>query len=300
MEQLSLRERPASRDDLHPITDLYCAYEHAVRGAPDTDPEDISADWDSPGVHLATSTLVLEEHGRLVGYAVLMPGGEADSCVVPDRRGSAVEERLLAWLEEQGRSRQVCLEHYVPDVDEGLSALMRSRGWQPERHFWRMRRELDGALPEPGWPDGAHLRDYSRPDDDVEVHALITSSFREIGGQSERTLEQWRSAMIDTPRFDAGLCLVVVLDRRVVGAAISQSLGDYGFVRQLAVAPEQRGRGIARALLHELFRRHRERGLPATVLGVDAANPTGALALYESAGMHVVERFTRWARPLRD
>ncbi len=72
---------------------------------------------------------------------------------------------------------------------------------------------------------------------------------------------------------------------------------DYGFVRQLAVAPSQRGRGVGLALLHECFRRHAARGLPATVLGVDAGNPTGALDLYEKAGMRVVEQFTRWDRP---
>jgi ribosomal protein S18 acetylase RimI-like enzyme len=67
---------------------------------------------------------------------------------------------------------------------------------------------------------------------------------------------------------------------------------DYGFVRQLAVAPAHRGRGLALALLHECFRLHAARGLPATVLGVDAGNPTGALGLYEKAGMRVVEQFT--------
>ena len=83
----------------------------------------------------------------------------------------------------------------------------------------------------------------------------------------------------------------------MVGAALTQDVGDYGYVRQLAVAPSQRGRGVGLALLHESFARHRARALPATALGVDAANPTGALALYERAGMRVVEQFTRWDRP---
>ena len=84
----------------------------------------------------------------------------------------------------------------------------------------------------------------------------------------------------------------------VVGASLSQPMGeDYGFVRQLAVAPSQRGRGLGLALLHECFRRHRDRGFPATVLGVDAGNPTGALRLYEKAGMTIAEQFTRWDRP---
>jgi ribosomal protein S18 acetylase RimI-like enzyme len=131
------------------------------------------------------------------------------------------------------------------------------------------------------------------------VHALITTSFREIGGQHERTLEEWTGYLLDTDRFDADLYLVAEADGQVVGAALGQVMGeDYGFVRQLAVAPSHRGRGLALALLHESFRRHAGRGLPATVLGVDAGNPTGALALYERAGMRVVEQFTRWDRPV--
>jgi ribosomal protein S18 acetylase RimI-like enzyme len=149
------------------------------------------------------------------------------------------------------------------------------------------------------WPDGVVVRGYDRPRDDAAVHALITTSFREIGGQHERTLEEWTGYLLDTDRFDADLYLVAEADGQVVGAALGQVMGeDYGFVRQLAVAPSHRGRGLALALLHESFRRHAGRGLPATVLGVDAGNPTGALALYERAGMRVVEQFTRWDRPV--
>ncbi len=85
-------------------------------------------------------------------------------------------------------------------------------------------------------------------------------------------------------------------DRRgeVVGACLGQTAGGEGFVRQLAVAPSQRGRGLALALLRESFRRNVARGYPAAILGVDAANPTGALVLYEKAGMRVHEQFTRY------
>ncbi len=126
------------------------------------------------------------------------------------------------------------------------------------------------------------------------MHALVETCFAEIGGQHPRTLEQWSAALLSPPRFDPALCLVARCGGDVVGAALSQDLADYGFVRQLAVTATMRGRGLGLALLHECFRRHAARGLPATVLGVDAANPTGALALYEKAGMRVVEQFTRW------
>jgi len=178
--------------------------------------------------------------------------------------------------------------------------VLSARGWTPARRFWRMRRDLDASTPEPAWPPGVEVHDLVRPADERPVHALIQSAFAEIGGQHERTLEQWVAFLLDTTSFDPSLCLVATDAGTVVGAALGQATADHGFVRQLAVAPSHRGRGLALALLHECFRRHAERGLPATVLGVDAGNRTGALGLYEKAGMRVVEQFTRWDRPAPD
>ena len=288
-------ERPARRDDLPAVVDLYCAYEQQVRGAPDTEPSDVSRDWDEPGFDLSTGTRVLEVDGRVVGYAVVNDE-EADSVIDLRLRDAGLEDRLVAWLEARGTA----LEHYAPDADPPLSQLLAARGWTPARRFWRMRRELDVPSPVPVWPDGVRVHDFARPDHDRAVHALVQAAFAEIGGQHERTFEQWSSYVLDADAFEPSLCLVATAGDQVVGAALGQANRDFGFVRQLAVAPAARGRGLGLALLHESFRRHRDRGLPATVLGVDAANPTGALGLYEKAGMRVVEQFTRWERPAPD
>jgi ribosomal protein S18 acetylase RimI-like enzyme len=185
-------------------------------------------------------------------------------------------------------------EHYVPDGDTQLNALLRRRGWVDARRFWRMRIDFDGPVAQPVWPPGVHVRDFRRGEDDQAVHELVQTSFREIGGQHERPLEQWRTFLLETERFDPSLYLVAEAEGAVVGASLGQVVGGEGFVRQLAVAPSHRGQGIAMALLHEGFRRNVERGLRAAILGVDAANPTGALVLYEKAGMRVHEQFTRW------
>jgi ribosomal protein S18 acetylase RimI-like enzyme len=284
-------ERPASRDDLRAVVDLFCAYDVAFRGGPDTDDADFTDDWDKPGFDWSASTLVLADASRLVGFGTVVDE-YADVMTAADR--TDLVPRLLEWVEQHPGS----LEHYVPEPDRARHEAMSARGWRPARRFWRMRRELDGPTPEPRWADGVTVRAYDRPHDDGAVHALITTSFREIGGQHERSFAEWSSLLLDTDRFDAELYLVAESAGEVVGTALSQPMGeDYGFVRQLAVAPGHRGRGLGLALLHECFRRHAARGLPATVLGVDAGNPTGALALYEKAGMRVVEQFTRWDRP---
>ena len=282
--------RPATRDDLRAVVDMCCAYDVAFRAGVDTDDTDFTDDWDRDGFDWAASTLVVEDGGAVVGYATVVEE-YADVMTVAGRE--ELLPSLLQWVEEHG----VAVEHYVPDPDADRNALMQARGWLPARRFWRMRRELDGTLPAPEWPDGVTVRTYERGRDDRAVHALITTSFREIGGQHERSFEEWKGYLLDTERFDADLYLVAEAAGEVVGAALSQPMGtDYGFVRQLAVAPSQRGRGLGLALLHECFRRHAARGFPAPVLGVDAANPTGALDLYEKAGMRVHEQFTRWER----
>ena len=109
------------------------------------------------------------------------------------------------------------------------------------------------------WPVGVVVRDDDRPRDDVDVHALIRSPFREIGGQHERTLASWSTHLLDSPKFDPSLYLVAEAGDAVVGAALTQDVGDYGYVRQLAVSPAQRGRGLGLALLHQGFRRHAAR-----------------------------------------
>ena len=56
------------------------------------------------------------------------------------------------------------------------------------------------------------------------------------------------------------------------------------------------GGGLGEALLRESFALFAERGKRAAGLGVDAENTTGAVALYERVGMHVVRRSDTWER----
>ena len=62
-------ERPATRDDLRAVVELFCAYDVAFRGGVDTDDADFTDDWDKPGFDFGASTLVLEDGCRLVGFA---------------------------------------------------------------------------------------------------------------------------------------------------------------------------------------------------------------------------------------
>jgi ribosomal protein S18 acetylase RimI-like enzyme len=72
----------------------------------------------------------------------------------------------------------------------------------------------------------------------------------------------------------------------------------YGWINVLGVRAPWRRRGIAIALLARTFADFEARGATRVGLGVDAENPTGAVGLYERAGMSVSQRNDTYERLL--
>ena len=66
----------------------------------------------------------------------------------------------------------------------------------------------------------------------------------------------------------------------------------------LGVLAPCRGRGVGAALLRRSFATFTGRGARHVILNVDAENTTGATALYERAGMRVINRWDLWERLL--
>jgi ribosomal-protein-alanine N-acetyltransferase len=70
---------------------------------------------------------------------------------------------------------------------------------------------------------------------------------------------------------------------RVVGYVCLMSLFEEAQILNVAVSPDQRGRGIARMMLEEAFRQAREKGAEIMALEVRASNHA-ALSLYTQLG----------------
>jgi ribosomal protein S18 acetylase RimI-like enzyme len=83
----------------------------------------------------------------------------------------------------------------------------------------------------------------------------------------------------------------------MVGAVLSLDReGDEGHVERVAVDRGYRRRGIAEALLRQAFADFARAGKQSCTLFTHSA--TGALALYEKAGMTVTMSSTHLRRPL--
>lgn len=76
--------------------------------------------------------------------------------------------------------------------------------------------------------------------------------------------------------------------RRMTGFAVSGAAGDTGYVQRLAVDPEHRRQGAARALVVDALLWMRRRGFATAYVNTGVAN-TPALALYESLGFTQVD-----------
>jgi ribosomal protein S18 acetylase RimI-like enzyme len=106
-------------------------------------------------------------------------------------------------------------------------------------------------------------------------------------------LDVWRRAeavpgTTDTPadleqllRFDAEALLVGVAGPHIVGTAIATWDGWRGGIWRLAVLPDWRRRGVARALVDEAERRLRAKGVRRISVLAESANPR-AVAFWDA------------------
>ena len=121
-------------------------------------------------------------------------------------------------------------------------------------------------------------------------------AFADDPGDHPEPFDEWSEGHLARPTYDPTLWFVARDRGAVVAAAIARASDDGGWVDWLAVLPTHRSRGIGHALLRRAFATFAARGLRRVLLNVDAENVTGATAVYERAGMRVVNRWDLWER----
>jgi mycothiol synthase len=232
-----------------------------------------------------------ERDGRLVGYLDLFTAD--DEHFVADVRTLEREpaDALIGAAEAQAAHGRI--HGVVHGDDELLRSVYEDGGYRLVRHSFEMRIEFDGDVPEPQWPRGFVVRNV-RPGDEKRVHAAQQDAFGDHWDFHPESFEQWRAFTIDRHDFDPALWWLVEEGDELVAVALNwwHASGDpgFGWVQTFGVRPSWRRRGLATALLRQSFRTFRERGATRVGLTVDAENTTGAVGLYERAGMRPVRR----------
>jgi mycothiol synthase len=282
--------------------------------------ESVAADWEPLDVFdLGRDVLVAEIDGRLAGFALGFrverdgsPVCESWGVVVPEhrRRGlgraliRATRARLAAEAAVDPRGGQPELRAYAMDVEAGTVVLLAAEGYVPIRFGYEMRRPLTGVLPSRDLPAGIELRPVT-PERHRAIFDAESEAFQDHWGHRTLTDADFQAAF-SRPLVDTSLWCVAWDGDEVAGVVVNAinapenaELGiRRGWLDQVSVRRRWRGRGVAKALCTASFRVLRERGMDEAWLGVDAANPTGALQLYEHLGFSVVRTWRAYGRPL--
>ncbi len=161
---------------------------------------------------------------------------------------------------------------------------------------WILELPEGAAIADQDLPAGHRLRGFEPERDTYDVYRTFEDAFNEWPDRLPSTLEDWQAIAFGRSDFEPWQIITVVEDvdgdERIVGACrVSVSDGE-GWVDQIAVRREARGRGLGRALLVAAFAEARSRG--ATISRLNTDSRTGALGLYEHVGMIVVETYEHY------
>lgn len=283
--------RAVRMDEVEVTAELLNEHSRRLHGVDDQTPSELRQYWESPDVDFGRDVLVAEApDGSLVGYADL---GVQANTVWLDVRGLEPQpvRALLDAIEKRAAEKRPAagLLGYTSESDELLCDLYKQAGYSVTRHSYRMEISLEHGAPEANWPEGFSVRTM-RPGEEERVYESQMTSFADTWMFEREPFELWSHWFLKDPAFDPSLWFLAEAGDELAGIALtreSENEPGLGWVRILGVVPEFRRRGLAQALLRHAFGEYARRGLRRVGLGVDAENPTGAVRVYECAGMHV-------------
>lgn len=292
-----LTSRPPTSEDIPVLVELVAAAEEHDDGAVEIDPEDFVMGLGRVGFDPSVDSVLVFEGDLLVGWAELYRA-RAEVEVHPTHRGRGIGSGLLAWSEARALELGVGeLGQTRTDGDAAAADLFGSRGYEPRWLSWILRIELDGPIPAPAVPEGISIGVYE-PAREGAVHRLWEDAMSPVRGREPEPFDVWASQTIAHESFAPGMSRVALDGDEVVGTLLAYDFPDAGelWIGQVATEASYRRRGIAGALLRDVFAAAREIGRDRCGLSTDSL--TGARGLYERIGMRVVRSYTRWSKTL--
>ncbi len=300
--------RPATPADLPAVLELLVATELAEAGVADWTAEALHEEWAEPSLDLRRDTFVawagdlplayglaVDRHGsgHIQGDHYVRPGQEhwPAGRVVLD----CIVARAAAIASGTGHPEATITIAQLRDAPFAISVFP-DAGWRVVRRFNRMARPLsDVDVAEVALPDGVSIRTIDDAADRRSYHRIATESFSDHWGSEPETFDAFQQRLATWETNDWSLWWLAAADGEDIGCLRSKPWADGGgFVDTLGVLKEGRGRGIGSALLRVAFAEFARRGYIRAELGVDTDNVTGALRIYEAAGMAVVWQADVW------
>jgi GNAT superfamily N-acetyltransferase len=300
--------RSASLQDIPELVSLFNAADRAFFGIDKHTEDDTHREWLSPGFNLETDVhLVIAPDGCIVGYyevwmtspfVLIFCWGR----IHPEHTNKGIGSYLLGWAEERARlsisqappDARILLMGSILAINSPARQLFENNHYHYTRYSLRMVINLDSPPLPPVWPEDIQIRTLNGENDLRPVFTAAHEAFKDHWGYIERPFEEeyqrWLHYQKTDKDFDPSLWFIAWDGDEIAGVSICRPKvlddPDMGWVGSLSVRRPWRRRGLGLALLRHSFGELYGRGLRKAGLGVDAENLSGALRLYEKAGMH--------------
>ncbi|HVM69614.1 MAG TPA: hypothetical protein VM204_07240, partial [Gaiellaceae bacterium] len=220
-----MRLRQYRDDDFDAVLELANAHQLAAFGEADYTAEDFRTWLTTPYVVVADDIRLLEEDGRLVGYADVdeqrqePPRWWCDVKVAPDADAHAVIAELLAWIEE--RVQRGRIRTWTSASDDRVAGAYAALDFEPVRHSYRMEIDLAGAAGEPSWPEGVTVRGVEAGEE-RRVFEHVVEVWQDASDPIDETYEEWAHWMVDAPSHRRDLWFVAEQDGELAGFSLGR------------------------------------------------------------------------------
>jgi mycothiol synthase len=255
------------------------------------------------------SVLVLDE--RIVGVAAIRAEAERPDAVAArvaldlDVRHAAFADALVqACIDLACAARGDLVRLYVPRQAEWATSAARQAGFAVVRSIQHMLLPATTPLPVTHAIRNVSIRAMR----DGEDQAVLDALNRNWDGTWDFVPIRLELLASDLIGQRSGMLLAVQADRDTLILATCHAVFDptetnpdgqpRAWISNLTVDPEQRGRGLGRAMLVAGLEHLRARGAGSITLGVDAGDPA-PLRLYQSVGFETVSTLDAWDKSLR-
>lgn len=310
----------AGESDLEPIAHLINTCEKVDRLDQGTSISELGQKFSEPSRNPERDICLWEDAGgKLIGFALLSisePGEVIDGSlsfrVHPNARSGDVEVAAVAWGETRMREvaslrgARVKLRSGVRTQDADRISVLTNCGFKVDRYFCRMARSLSEPIAEPQFPEGFALRLFPGEQDSEAWVEMFNQSFIDHWNHHDLTVDKFKYHLAK-PDYRNDLDLIAVADDgtfvafcycEISADECDRTGRNEGWIAVLGTRRGFRKIGLGRAMLLAGLQRLKVAGVETAIVGVDAANPSGALGLYESVGFHNIRDSIAYVKEL--